>query len=153
MVNNQEENDKNEISSQRKGLFYGGSGLFIIGLIMFLSAFIFPFTSFGQDELMNGSSSIMIVPFIGFIMIIVGNVLKTIGQKGLAGSGVILDPNQAREDLRPYSKQAGGMISDAMEEVDIIGKRDESLIKIRCRYCKGLNDESAKFCNHCGKEL
>jgi hypothetical protein len=28
--------------------------------------------------------------------------------------------------------------------------RESGLIKIRCRGCQALNDESAKFCNQCG---
>jgi rRNA maturation endonuclease Nob1 len=47
------------------------------------------------------------------------------------------------------------MINDALEEVDVIQniKEDSQTIKIRCRNCKVLNDENARYCNHCGKEL
>jgi len=143
-----EQNDKNEISSQRKGLYYTGLVLVVIGIMMFMSTFVLSMMNpFGGNPFINA--------VIGMIMIMIGNVLMAVGRRGLAGSGIILDPNQAREDLKPYSKQAGGMINDALEEVDVIQNiRDDSqTIKIRCRNCKGLNDENARYCNHCGKEL
>ncbi|NCG11770.1 MAG: hypothetical protein GWP38_00255, partial [Planctomycetia bacterium] len=45
----------------------------------------------------------------------VGGLLKKIGARGLAGAGLILNPDRARKDLKPYSKMAGGMLEDALE--------------------------------------
>ncbi len=50
------------------------------------------------------------------------------------------------------------MINDAMENIDIVkdmGKSQEQkeIIKIRCKNCEALNDEDAKFCKSCGKEI
>jgi hypothetical protein len=42
-----------------------------------------------------------------------------IGSRGLAGAGVVLDPQQARKDLEPWSRMAGGMAKDALEAADI----------------------------------
>ena len=32
-------------------------------------------------------------------------------------------------------------------------KDDKEVVKVRCRACKALNDESAKTCKECGAEL
>ena len=78
-----------------------------------------------------------------------------IGARGAAGSGLILDPEKAREDLNPYTSAAGGMINDALKEVEILNPKSDGkdLIKVRCQSCKELNDEDAKFCKNCGKEI
>lgn len=144
-----EQNNKNEISSQRKGVYYLGMALLVIGVLMFMSTFLLLIMNpFG------GLSAFMNAP-IGVIMIIIGNILMTVGRRGLAGSGIILDPNKAREDLKPYSRQAGAMINDVLEEVEVLHDTKESsqTVKVRCRNCKSLNDESAKYCNQCGEEL
>ena len=101
---------------------------------------------------MMGSSNPMANGFIGFILIIIGQSISILGARGLAGSGLILDPKQAREDLKPYSSQVGGMINDALEEVDLLNESKE-VIKVRCPSCKTLNDEDAKYCKKCGAQL
>lgn len=63
---------------------------------------------------------------------------------------MILGPKKARADLKPFSKQVGGMANDTLEEVNFHHKET---IKIRCSNCKHLNDESAKYCNNCGEKL
>ena len=138
-----------EISKNRKTLYYVGNGLTAIGFILFLSvffvAFLNPFAMFGSDNPMaNG--------FIGFILIIIGQFVSNIGARGAAGSGLILDPKQAREDLKPYSTQVGGMINDVLDEVDIKPESKE-VVKVRCQSCKTLNDEDAKYCKKCGATL
>ena len=138
-----------EISKNRKTLYYVGNGLTAIGFILFLSvffvAFLNPFAMFGSDNPMaNG--------FIGFILIIIGQFVSNIGARGAAGSGLILDPKQAREDLKPYSTQVGGMINDVLDEVDIKSESKE-VVKVRCQSCKTLNDEDAKYCKKCGATL
>ncbi|MEM6692170.1 MAG: zinc ribbon domain-containing protein, partial [Planctomycetota bacterium] len=79
---------------------------------------------------------------------------RTVGARGLAGSGVLLDPEQAREDLEPYSRMAGGMVKDAMTEADIdLSGKPERIIMIRCTSCDALCQESANFCQQCGAKL
>ena len=85
--------------------------------------------------------------------------MRNIGAKGLAGSGVILDPEQAREDVEPWSRMGGGVLQDALSEVDVVNRIEDRLdspepeIKIRCPNCRALNDETAKFCNQCGAAI
>ncbi len=92
----------------------------------------------------------------GFVLIGVGQFIRSIGACGLAGSGVILDPKQARDDLKPYSKMAGGMLGDALEASDLsehLGKGPERVVMIKCSDCGKLNEEDSKFCQECGGEF
>ena len=84
---------------------------------------------------------------------VVGQIISSIGARGLAGSGVVLDPEKAREDLKPYSKMAGGMLGDALEESNLpehLGNKSERVVMIKCSSCGKLNEEDSKFCQECG---
>jgi hypothetical protein len=84
----------------------------------------------------------------------VGGLLKKIGARGLAGAGLILNPDRARKDLKPYSKMAGGMLEDALENRDLSQSVSPGeTIKIRCRPCGWLNEEDSNFCHECGKPI
>lgn len=167
----------NEIPAERKLLFYGGYVLIGLGLMLFLSAPLgcgskderrMPepgdpnFWSQAQDRhqaFKDQSDSGMTRAFLGMGLIVAGNIMQSIGRKGLAGSGVVLDPEQERADMRPWSRMKGGMVNDALQEVDAVkaftkqAEEPRTEIKIRCRSCKGLNPEDAKFCNHCGQPV
>ncbi|MDF2821379.1 MAG: hypothetical protein K0R15_1820 [Clostridiales bacterium] len=91
-------------------------------------------------------------------MIIAGFIIMNIGARGAAGSGLLLDPEKAREDLKPFNEAKGGMINDVISNIDIVGnltkpQENKEVIKIRCKSCKSLNEEDAKFCKGCGKEI
>jgi hypothetical protein len=104
----------------------------------------------------NDPFKIVIRPIIGIIFIVVGGVLMGIGQRGLAGSGIVLDPNQARDDLKPWSQMAGGMLDDALSQSETVGRivqHKDEVIKIRCQKCGALNDEDAKYCDECGAKI
>ena len=95
---------------------------------------------------------------IGIILIIIGSVVMSIGARGPAGSGLLLDPKKAREDLKPFSEAKGEMINDVISNIDAVDRIVKSseakeVIKIKCRNCGALNDEDAKFCKNCGREL
>lgn len=147
----------NKISKERKTIYYIGLVLTVIGVILFMSAFFIDM----EPDFFGGPSSFMIRPVIGMICITIGNVLMSIGSKGAAGSGLILNPEKAREDLKPYSSAKGGMINDTLENIDMVkdiaNKKEinptKEVIKIRCKECGTLNDEDAKFCKSCGKEI
>ena len=68
---------------------------------------------------------------------------------------MILDPEKARDELEPYSRMAGGMVKDALNEADIkIGGGDpQKVVMIKCPACGKLNEEDSKFCQECGKQL
>ena len=137
-------------------------GLMVLGVILFFSSF---FTTF-NDNIFDPFYHSGMPPFfkralIGMICIIVGGVLMNIGARGAAGSGVILDPEKARDDLKPYSSAAGGMISDVLENIDVVKEKRTSqdkkevihVVKVKCQSCGELNDEDAKFCKSCGEKI
>jgi len=166
---------KNEISSSRKFLYYGGMVLIAIGLIIFFSNFVrlamgdrqskiqMPsIENFGTEdfsvggfEMESSSGPNMMGPSIlGIVLIGIGGVMRTIGVRGAAGSGLILNPKQAREDLKPWTKMAGGMVDDVLGETSI-GAKDKSQgsVKVRCTGCRALNDEDSRFCKACGQGI
>jgi hypothetical protein len=146
-----------KISKQRKVTYYIGAGMMVLGFILFISVF------FSAASMMNDPFGMSRTPpfgnaIFGMVFIIAGGVVMNIGASGAAGSGLILDPDQAREDLRPFNEAKGGMINDVISNIDVIDKltnahEEKEIIKIKCRGCGGLNDEDAKFCKGCGKEL
>ena len=103
----------------------------------------------------------------GMALMIFGGFLMNLGRHGAAGSGVVLDPKKARKDLEPWNRAAGGMANDALDEIELAKKLGKKLdeptppsaaplepaVKVRCRACKALNDEHAKFCNQCGAAM
>ncbi|SKA87931.1 hypothetical protein SAMN05443428_10881 [Caloramator quimbayensis] len=145
-----------KISKERKITYYIGLGFIIIGVILFMSSFFIGFEpsfSFGPPTFFKNA-------VIGMIFIMIGAVLTSIGARGAAGSGILLDPEKAREDLKPFNKAKGGMINDTLENIDVIKdiekvaiKNNKEVIKIKCKYCGTLNDENAKFCKECGKSI
>lgn len=103
---------------------------------------------------MPGARNNGLTAFVGMALLIIGGVVRSVGARGLAGSGVVLNPGQAREELKPYSRMAGGMVQDAIEESDINISNDRSqIIMIRCCSCEHLNPEKAKYCQECGEQL
>jgi ribosomal protein L40E len=148
---NQNKQSNNQISSGRKTLFYAGRIMMGIGLVLFLSVFV---TVAFSDPLQLVDSNPMGPGIIGFIMIFVGTLISSVGAAGKAGSGMILDPEQAREDLKPFSRQAGGMLNDALQAADLKEHLSaKEIVKVRCRSCGELNDEDATFCKKCGERM
>lgn len=145
----------NDISPGRQFTYYLGLVMMAVGLIMFLSTFVVAISNFGNFS--NFESNAKTSGFLaigGMALMIIGGFVKSVGARGLAGSGVKLDPEQARKDLKPYSKMVGGMVGDVINEAkEEIGSKKENTIKVRCPKCKALNDESSKFCNQCAREI
>ncbi|MGE9291067.1 MAG: zinc ribbon domain-containing protein [Puniceicoccales bacterium] len=143
------------ISPHRKFLYYLGITLIVLGFILFLSVFVSAIANFGNfDNFQGQARSSMMRAVIGIVMIITGGILRTVGARGIAGSGVILNPRQARNDLKPYTRMAGGMVRDALDSAEIqLGGKTKTVVMIKCRNCGKLNEEDSKFCQECGKEL
>lgn len=147
--------DRKDISSNRKALYYGGLVLVVLGIILFLSVFVSGISMMNDPFSMpNQGSGFMVRGLIGFLMIFVGSILRSIGARGLAGSGVVLNPKQAREDLAPYTDALGGMAHDAVEGFKQAGgMKAQEIIKVRCPSCRALNEEQDKYCSQCGTAL
>ncbi|NLK73838.1 MAG: zinc ribbon domain-containing protein [Clostridiales bacterium] len=159
-----------KINKKRKAAYYIGMGMIIVGFILFVSVFFKAgnimtnsFNSFASDPFFSGPSSSFIArPVIGMILIISGAIVMSIGEKGAAGSGLILDPDKAREDLKPFNEAKGAMINDVISNIHVVDSlannlnnknQHKEIIKIKCRNCNKLNDEDAKYCKECGRHI
>jgi ribosomal protein L40E len=150
-----------KISKPRKTIYYIGMIVTVIGVILFLSVF-FSFANLFKSS-MNFNSYDTAGPsfsnaILGMVMMIAGSIMMNIGARGAAGSGLILDPEKSREDLRPYNEAKGGMINDVIENIDALDHitkphAEKEIVKIKCRNCNTLNEEDAKFCKGCGELL
>ena len=150
-----------KISSERKGVYQLGQGLSLLGAVLFAIPFFAVIGAMiSRDPPGAGLPIAFGVGFVGFIVIAIGASLMNVGRQGVAGSGLVLDPDRARKDLEPWNRAAGGMVNDTLSEVEVINKLTEKLdkpaepaIKVRCRECAALNDEIDRFCGQCGKPL
>lgn len=152
-----------EISPRRKALYYGGTALIALGILCCFGTMLSLILSIGRPEgfmsMGGGAPSQFVWFFAGMVLAVVGGLLQNIGARGLAGSGAVLDPQRAREDLSPYSGALGGMVHDALEgyrqaEGDRAPEESQKeLIRVRCRSCRALNTEDARFCDQCGQPL
>lgn len=173
------------ISTERQGIYYLGMALIAIGFIVFISALVSStrdnrspssfepsrgaFSPMAMEEAIRNSKSEfeefgersrskVNTALVGMGLVFVGALLMSLGRAGAAGSGLILDPQQARQDLEPWSRATGGMIADAIDEIPAIQQAianppPKEIVKVRCPSCKHLNDETAKFCAECGENL
>lgn len=120
-------------------MYYIGKGISVCGLLLFLSTFFvstqttnnsvlepsvlfnFEETSKRINRMHSESSSrmnaIMTRSILGILLLVGGQVVAQAGKRGLAGSGIILDPVQARKDVEPWSRMAGGVANDIIEEI------------------------------------
>jgi hypothetical protein len=158
-------------------MYYGGITLIAIGIVLFVSTF-FTGPEIGSrsgpqpgepdfweraqerhEDFGRGMKTSMIRALLGMGLMVVGGIFMIVGARGAAGSGVVLDPEKARRDLEPWSRMGGGIVQDALSEVEVVKKIEEGMgnlqpqVKIRCQKCQGLNDEAAKFCNQCGAAI
>jgi len=111
---------RRDISDGRKTLYYVGMGMSALGILLFFSTFVSAAANFGNFnnfERRTQSTAMRAVAGMGFML--VGGVLAGIGRKGLSGSGVVLDPQQAREDVEPWSRMTGGVLKDVLDETGI----------------------------------
>jgi hypothetical protein len=154
------ETPESKIPPERVALYQVGMALSVIGYLLFFSSFLIFIAGFGDFDGFGGRMKMMMIcGFGGGLIIAGGRTLMSVAARGLAGSGLILDPQRARKDVEPWSRMAGGVISDALSEVGARSQGEEQAdasepqVKIRCQRCHALNDESAKFCNQCGAAL
>lgn len=149
-----------QIPAERQVVYYAGMALIAIGLLLFLSTFVTFLANFGNfDGHEARMQSGALRAFGGIVLTWIGGFMRNLGAKGLAGSGILLDPEQGRRDVEPWSRMGGGMVQDALSEVDLVqrigDRRDppEPEVKVRCQACRALNDETDKFCGQCGAAI
>ena len=147
------------ISEGRKATYYVGMVLAVVGFLLFASVFVTSIANIGdfsnfEGDMKSGATR----AFLGIGLIVAGGIVRGIGARGVAGSGVVLDPERARKDLEPYSRMGGGMVKDALDEAGIqLGGSarggGEKVVMVKCRACGKLNEEDSKFCQECGQAI
>ena len=154
------------VSHQRKWLYQAGLALQLVGLALFLSFFLTVALLFGQFDA-DVPSKLGVGFFravVGMICMLAGGVIRHIGASGVAGSGMILDPERAKQELEPYARMSGGLTDAAFSEMKTVrdtlnnlgGRGSEisiEVVRVRCQNCQQLNEETARFCNQCGKPI
>lgn len=171
MAENKNTNNKNnnrELKTWRKVLYIIGNVFLVLGVILFFTVFI----DSGYDIYFEGNSLRYSSRFFydstfraifGFGLILLGTVMKELAKKGLAGAGLILDPERERRDAEPFSRSKGGKFADSYDEfrnesnfhedLERVRVSQKEKIMVRCPKCKTLNDEDASFCKSCGTKL
>ncbi len=130
-------NPKNEAA--RKKFKIIGPIVLGVGIIFFLIAIINFFSCFGTGNFPN----LFILAFFGLPLIGVGAVICRLGyMKQITG--------YVASQTTPVTSDSINYIIDNNKEAikNVINNK-----KITCPYCNTLNDEGAKFCDNCGKEL
>ena len=138
------------ISPERQSLYYFGMILAGIGFLLFLSTFLSFISHFGDFTDFDGQAkSGGMRAFGGVICIGIGQFIMRLGRSGVAGSGLKLDPQEARRDLEPWSRMSGGMLKDTLDEagVDLSGQSkqmpfDEQLRRLEALKRDGLVSET-----------
>ncbi len=154
-------------SEERKVLYYIGLFLTILGILIFFSTFFVMFDDIpsgrdlGSNFLSFGDSMYSFAGrgFGGFIIISVGAILMNIGRANLR----ILAPEQTEEDLESWNRSRDE-VDDTLDKEDVVrglttkpgssdNYREKIVVKVRCPFCRELNDEDARFCTKCGRTI
>jgi hypothetical protein len=141
------------VPPERQALYHVGQLVLALGILVFLGnmgrmACAGSAPAAGFDPLRVQSpdfGGLFAVGVLGMALLVVGALTMSI-----AGAGVVLDPERARKDLEPYSRQAGGMLRDALDEAAVEPRRVIEVVRVRCGRCAALNDEAARYCSSCG---
>lgn len=146
---------RRQVSGERRFAYYGGMLLIAFGLVVFVTGMVKAVGGGGTFvSASDGPSSLLTFGLIGMALFAAGGMLRNLGARGLAGSGAVLDPERARRDLEPFSRQAGGMLKDALDEAGLRpGGGPEKVIMVKCPACSTLNEADSKFCQECGRSL
>jgi hypothetical protein len=92
----------------------------VAGFLTFGSVFVSGVMHFGDfSDFRERSRSQMTRAIVGMGLVLVGGILLNIGRSGVAGAGIVLDPERARRDVEPWSRMTGGVVKDALDEAGI----------------------------------
>ena len=156
-----------DVQTWRKAAYYGGAVVIVLGFILFFVPFVSTFSFFGSMRFDRaapgdgffGAFRTFPLAFVGVLLIMAGQGLRSLGRKGLAGSGVVLSPQGEARDAEPWQRSKGAQMQDALEEVPMIrdamarGGGAEPQIRVRCTKCGYLETEDARFCSGCGAPM
>jgi hypothetical protein len=134
-----------QVSDGRKVLYYSGIVVSALGMLLFLSNFLIIGGAMNAGASSGpGPGGFMGRALGGMALLVLGQFMRKVGQRGLAGSGLVLDPEQARKDVEPWSRLAGGMVKDGLDEAGFdLGAREKVELDFadRLRKLKELHDE------------
>jgi len=132
-----------EISPERKKLYTVGLILMAVGILLFLSVFVSAAMHFGDfSNFAERGRNQFLRAFIGMVLVGVGGVIRAIGSHGTAGSGLVLDPRKAKEDLEPWARMGGGLVKDALDEADVkISQSAQMPFDEKLRRLEALKEE------------
>jgi hypothetical protein len=109
-----------DVSAGRKVFYYLGVIVMVCGFFTFGSVFVSGALNFGNfDNFESRGRSMGLRAVGGMGLIVLGGILQGIGRMGLAGAGVVLDPQQARRDVEPWSRMQGGVLKDTLDEAGL----------------------------------
>ncbi len=157
----QQRKPRRQVSPERQRLHTIGTATQALGFLGIVACFM-GFALSGASAVSSfGESGNPIAWWIGAFLCMVatgiGAAMRNVATRGVAGSGLVLDPERARTDLEPLARMGGGMLKDALDEAGLANSTGASspapAIMVRCRKCAALNAEVAKFCSQCGAEL
>lgn len=113
-----------QISPERKAIHRLGIILVAVGVLTFGSVFVSAALNFGNFDNFGGRTRSMGLRAIGgMAMIMLGAGMTIYGFAGAAGSGLTLDPEQARKDVEPWARMQGGVAKDTLDEMGVdLGK-------------------------------
>lgn len=158
-----EQGPRRDVSPERQGAYFIGGAMMVVGFLSFFSVFVTGAMNFGDfTDFESRTRGEAMRAVVGMGLMIVGGIVRVISHSGAAGSGLVLDPRQARKDLEPFARQEGGMLKDALDEAGVdLGKAlgaaggadRKPVVMIRCRACSKLNEEDSKFCQECGAAI
>ena len=151
------------IAPERRQAYAVGIVLQVLGGIAFLIGFV-GFATGGMAAVNSagqaGSPFSWWFVCLGAMAVLgIGIFVRRVAARGVAGSGLVLDPDRAREDLEPFARAGGGLLRDALDEAGLLGQdaplreSQGQVVKLRCRECRALNDETDRFCSSCGAKL
>ena len=91
-----------KISEERQVAYYLGMVLIVVGFLLFASTFVTFLSNFGSfSNFESNAKSCGFRAFGGMGLIFLGGIIRTIGARGVAGSGVVLDPKKPGMNLNP----------------------------------------------------
>ena len=132
--------DDYRISESRKAAYSFGLAMTVLGGLTCFGAIAYGILSAATHNFPN--PVMVFVPFLfGMGLSVAGAVLRSVSARGIAGSGLKLDPEEARKDLKPWSRMAGGMLEDAGIHVDMRKSAPEPDFEEKLRKLHRLHTE------------
>jgi hypothetical protein len=139
------------VGGGRKAAFYVGGLMMVAGFLLAFASFLPAFSLFGaagdfaggalgaagrgrppepaavtgfMGQVQSRVYTTLLMAAGGAALIVAGAFVRRAGSHGLAGSGLVLDPQRARDEVKPWSEMHGGVLRDTLDAADVdLGRR------------------------------